>query len=110
MSSPVSQLEELPGYQEFQARKDDLSVVLRPALPKTDLTQRIRSVGALTTGLEDPAAAVLCDPEASDREKCLARKVLDAASGVSNEVAELLVDLAQSKEIITVLDGRAVTV
>ncbi len=102
----VDTVQALPGYQEFVTRKDDLNVVLRDALPKSDLSQRIRTVGALTVGLEDPAVACLADPSATEREKCFARKVLDAAQGVSDEVANLLVDLAQSKEIVTVIDGR----
>lgn len=102
----MDSVEQLPGYDEFVARRNDLSVVLRDALPKSDLSARIRTVGAKLVGLENPAIATLSDPDAPDDAKALARKVVDAVAEAANEVAELLVDLAQSKEIVTVVDGR----
>lgn len=102
----MESVEQLPGYDEFIARKNDLSVVLRDSLPKSDLSARIRGVGAKLVGLENPAIAVLADPNAPDGAKILARNVVDAVAEAANEVANLLVDLSHTKEIVTVVDGR----
>lgn len=97
-----------PTYADYKERRDDFDTLLKQigTVPEADdLNQRIRQLGAALVGLENPCVAVVSNPRSDEETRALANKVLGVVDKLANQIAELLVDLSQTQQLVTILNG-----
>ena len=101
---------DLMDRDEFVAASSRLDVVLREIgrVPQTDdLSVRLRMVTShLASCIQKPALDVLADDGADDDSKSLARAMVDGVTRISEEMLNVLVDLKNTQQIVTILSGQ----
>lgn len=101
---------DLMDKDDFAAASTRLDVVLREIgrVPQTDdLSVRLRLVTShLASAIQAPALRVLDDDGADEDSKSLARAMVDGVTKVSEEMLNVLVDLKQTQQIVTILSGK----
>ncbi len=98
---------DLMDRDEFIEASSRLDVVLREIgrVPQTDdLSVRLRLVTShLASAIQKPALAVLLDDNADEDSKGLARAMVDGVTRISEEMLNVLVDLKNTQQIVTIL-------
>ena len=101
---------DLMDKEDFIEASSRLDVVLREIgrVPQTDdLSMRLRLVTShMATAIQKPALDVLGDEGADEDSKGLARAMVDAVAMISEEMLNVLVDLKQTQQIVTILSGQ----